>query len=202
MKLAMHSSDFEENTITFLVPEVVMRDMGFYPCELEVGIEELMRNPPSRAARSEGGPQESGLQAAWDYYKSRVSLVLQGKPCRDLDEAECRMDTLVAKAPGPQEAWVDVGRHFCTEMPCGPADCGETPCRYLSDAIANRNNRSTEAQGDIRAAMEAKLNCIEVELNMMTLRPTPPYSEINNIRKELGTLRALLARDGAQGGGK
>lgn len=47
MKLAMHSCDFEENTITFLVPEAVMLDMGFFPCELEVGIEPLMKHPPA-----------------------------------------------------------------------------------------------------------------------------------------------------------
>ena len=30
-------------------------------------------------------------------------------------------------------------------MPCSPTDCTEVPCRYMKDAIANRNNRDPEA---------------------------------------------------------
>lgn len=53
MRLPMHSCDFEENTITFQVPEDVMKRMGFYPCELEVSIEELMNNAKQLKVKDE-----------------------------------------------------------------------------------------------------------------------------------------------------
>jgi|WetSurMetagenome_2_1015567.scaffolds.fasta_scaffold57776_5 hypothetical protein len=35
-----------------------------------------------------------------------------------------------------------VGAYFCAAMPCSPSDCGKTPCKYLSQAISNRTNKS------------------------------------------------------------
>jgi len=47
---------------------------------------------------------------------------------------------LASHGQGDSETrWAEVGRHFCTSMPCGPADCGPAPCKYLAQAIANRN---------------------------------------------------------------
>ena len=46
---------------------------------------------------------------------------------------------LLASSQGQGRA-DEVGHHFCAAMPCGPGDCGPAPCRYLEDAIANRNN--------------------------------------------------------------
>jgi hypothetical protein len=41
MKLDLSSCDFQEHTITFQVPEKIMKQMGFYPCKLEVDVEYL-----------------------------------------------------------------------------------------------------------------------------------------------------------------
>lgn len=45
----------------------------------------------------------------------------------------------------PEDNALKVGRHFCAQMPCSPTDCTEVPCRYMKDAVANRNNRDPEA---------------------------------------------------------
>lgn len=45
----------------------------------------------------------------------------------------------------PEDNALKVGRYFCAQMPCSPTDCTEVPCRYMKDAIANRNNRDPEA---------------------------------------------------------
>lgn len=50
---------------------------------------------------------------------------------------------------------IAVGRYFCAAMPCGPGDCGPPPCRYLKDAIANRNNRAlSESYCECRMKVE------------------------------------------------
>jgi hypothetical protein len=41
MKLDLSSCDFQEHTITFKVPEKIMKQMGFYSCKLEVDVEHL-----------------------------------------------------------------------------------------------------------------------------------------------------------------
>lgn len=58
----------------------------------------------------------------------------------------------------------EVGRHFCSAMPCSPSDCTGTPCRYLSDAIANRNNR-TEAMLQ-EAAARGRMNGSGIRLQL------------------------------------
>lgn len=39
-----------------------------------------------------------------------------------------------------------VGPYFCAQMPCSPSDCIEVPCRYIKDAISNRNNCDPDAK--------------------------------------------------------
>lgn len=49
-------------------------------------------------------PEPGDIAEAWSYYKTRVSLILRGKPCRDLGEAESRIDAIVStgsKHPKP-----------------------------------------------------------------------------------------------------
>lgn len=87
MKLALASSDFEENTITFLVPEAVMLDMGFYPCELEVGVEELMKHPPKKAEPAPergGGNMKISTDLWFDVARAKAESVVQDPEDRKL----------------------------------------------------------------------------------------------------------------------
>lgn len=59
---------------------------------------------------------------------------------QSLGQAIDWLDEERAKREGNEDAEA-VGLYFCKSMPCSPTDCTGTPCRYLADAIANRNNR-------------------------------------------------------------
>lgn len=48
------------------------------------------------------------------------------------------LDAILAAEPDEPGA-EKVGRYFCAAMPCSPSDCGEVPCQYLLQAVANRN---------------------------------------------------------------
>ena len=60
VKLAMVSADFEENTITVLVPDGVMERLAFAPCELEVDLGPLVELARQRHTAAPSSEERQG----------------------------------------------------------------------------------------------------------------------------------------------
>ncbi len=114
-------------------------------------------------------------------------------------ESNCKDALAALSAIDPEDNALKVGRHFCSKMPCSPSDCDGIPCRYMEDAVANRNNRDPEA---------IRLECARAARNAIFnfgIDDKAPdyYSPI--IRKDLAVQlveRAILSAEPAQDDGK
>ena len=108
-----------------------------------------------------------------------------------------KIDEAIAaiSAIDPEDNALKVGRYFCAQMPCSPSDCDGVPCRYMKNAIANRNNRDPDA---------IRRECARVARNAIFdfgigNKASNYYSPI--IRKELAVQlveRAILGAEPAQ----